>query len=122
MSIKTWKVKEDSTTGIQIGEAFIQIVVSAGSEGSPGSNRDVAPSGVGFHITEKAVHIQGPVHFLDGPDKNTYGALWRPQSGWRQMFPSSIAYPNPNLIMDPQLVVFIEHMAKSVQWMATAMV
>jgi len=43
MSIKTWKVKEDSTTGIQIGEAFIQIVVSAGSEGSPGSNRDVAP-------------------------------------------------------------------------------
>lgn len=121
MPIKTWKVKEDSTTGIQIGEKFIQAVVSSGSEGKPGSNRDVQSSGVGFHITEKATHFQGPVHFLDGPDKNTYGAMWRPQSGWQQMFPSSIAFPNPNLNMEVQLITFMEHMIKSVQWMSTGL-
>lgn len=107
MPIKTWKVKEDSKTGIQIGESFIKAVV--------GTNEN---EGIGFHITEKATHIKGPVHFLDGPDKNTYGGLWRPQSGWKQMFPSSIAFPNPNLRMEVQLIQFVEHIAKCVQWMA----
>lgn len=110
MPIKTWKVKEDAKTGIQIGENFIQAVVGKGDS-----------EGVGFHITEKATHFQGPVHFLDGPDKNTYGAMWRPQSGWQQMFPSSIAFPNPNLNMEVQLITFMEHMIKSVQWMSTGL-
>jgi hypothetical protein len=111
MPVKTWKVKEDAKTGIQIGEDFILGVVGNGDS-----------TGVGFHITEKANHIQGPVHFLDPPEAHSYGAMFKPTSGFRQIFPSNLAFPNPAMKLEIQIMRTIEHMIKSVQWMSMGLV
>jgi len=89
MSVKTWKTKEDAIAGIQVGDAHVTMAVSDGKK--------IA----GIHADESGLYLRGKISILTQPQHIRVGGFWVQNSAWRQMFPSSIAFPNPALVMKP---------------------
>lgn len=104
MGIKTWKAKEDSSAGVQVGDNHVQATV--------GTANDVN----GLYVDESGSYIRGKLSIMTDPGQIRVGGLWTQQSGWIQMFPSTMAFPNPNLVLSPPIHGAAQ-MAQAVNWM-----
>jgi hypothetical protein len=102
--VKTWKDKEDSAAGIQVGNNHIQATVATANDQN------------GIFINESGVYLRGPLSIMTAPEQIRVGGLWVHATGWQQMFPSTMASPNPQLYLSPPLAG-IADMAKAVSWM-----
>ena len=104
MGKKTLKAEPDSATGVQVGKDHVTIAVGVGED-------DVN----GVHVDESGVYIRGPVSIMTQPENIRVGGFWIQQTAWRQMLPSSIAFPNPVLKMKSSFAN-VEDMVQSVAW------
>jgi hypothetical protein len=106
---KTWKYKEDSPAGIQVTDKSIQATVAT------------ADSLNGILIDESGTYIRGKMSIQAMPDEIRWGGFWVEQSAWRQMFPSTTAFPCPRLVLSPP-IKGIEDMVQGVAWMMSLLV
>ena len=104
MGVKTWKAEQDSDTGIQVTDGSVQATV-----GTPNG-----PNGI--FVDESGTYLRGKISLMTAPEQIRVGGLWTQATGWQQMFPSTMAFPNPNLIISPPLKG-ITDMAQAVSWM-----
>ena len=104
MSTKTLKTSQDAKAGVQVGKNYAQVAVGVGDS-------DVN----GIYVDESGVYIRGDVSMMTTPENIRVGGFWVQQTAWRQMLPSSIAFPNPNLKMKPSMSNF-ESMVGAVAW------
>ncbi len=104
MAIKTWKVKEDSDTGIQISDHSVQATV-----GTPNDNN-------GLFVDQSGTYLRGPMSIMTTPEQVRIGGLWTFATGWQLSFPSTMAFPNPVLYINPSLQG-VTDMAQAVSWM-----
>ncbi len=104
MGVKTWKANQDSTAGMQVTDGSVQATVAT----VDGSN--------GLFVDESGVYLRGKLSLMMNPEQIRVGGLWSQPSGWLQMFPSTMAFPNPNLLISPPLKG-IADMTAAVSWM-----
>jgi hypothetical protein len=104
MGKKTWKVDQDATAGMQVTDKSVQATVAT----VDGVN--------GIYVDESGTYIRGKISLMTNPEQIRVGGLWTQPSGWQQMFPSTMAFPNPNLIISPPLKG-VRDMALAVNWM-----
>jgi hypothetical protein len=104
MGRKTWKADQDATAGMQVTDASVQATVAT----VDGAN--------GILIDESGLYLRGKLSLMMNPEQIRVGGLWSQSSGWLQMFPSTMAFPNPNLIISSPLKG-INDMAQAVSWM-----
>jgi len=104
MAVKTWKSKQDASAGMQVSDNSVQATVGTVN----GVN--------GLYVDESGVYIRGKLSLMVNPEQIRVGGLWTQPTGWQQMFPSTMAFPNPNLIFSPSLKGASD-MAQAVSWM-----
>ena len=104
MSKKTWKASQDATAGMQVADNSIQATVAT----ADGVN--------GLFVDESGCYLRGKLSLMVNPEQIRVGGLWVQPTGWQQMFPSTMAFPNPNLILSPP-IQGISDMAQAVSWM-----
>jgi hypothetical protein len=104
MGKKTWKANQDATAGMQVTDGTVQATVGTVN----------GPHGV--FADESGVYLRGKLSLMAMPEQIRVGGLWSQQSGWIQMFPSTMAFPVPNLLIDPPLKG-VADMATAVGWM-----
>jgi hypothetical protein len=102
--IKTWKANQDATAGMQVTDGSVQATVGT----VDGVN--------GLFVDESGCYLRGKLSLMMNPEQIRVGGLWTQPSGWQQTFPSTMAFPNPNLILSPPLKG-IADMAIAVSWM-----
>lgn len=106
---KTWKYKEDSPAGIQVTDKSIQATVSTANDVN------------GILVDESGTYIRGKISIMAMPDEVRWGGLWVEQSPWRQMFPSTTAFPCARFVLNPP-VKGIEETIQAVAWMMSLLV
>jgi hypothetical protein len=104
MGVKTWKAKQDATAGMQVTDDSVQATVSTIN----------GPNGI--FVDDSGLYLRGKMSMMMAPEQIRVGGLWTQTTGWQQMFPSTMAFPNPNLIISPPLKG-ISDMAQAVSWM-----
>ena len=104
MGVKTWKAEQDAAAGVQVTDGSVQATVST----VDGAN--------GIFTDESGLYLRGKLSMMMSPEQIRVGGLWAQQTGWQQMFPSTMAFPNPNLVISPP-IKGITDMAKAVSWM-----
>ncbi len=109
MATKTWKSSQDSVAGMQVGKSHVTASVA-----TPG---DVN----GIYVDETGTYLRGKLSIMTMPEQIRVGGLWVQQSGWMQMFPSTLGFPNPNLVLAPS-TKGITDMAQAVAWMMSMLV
>jgi len=110
MAVKTIKLSEDGKAGIQIEQNTVSLVAT-----------DAAGDAVGIRADETGVYIKGPLSIMTSPSQIRVGSFWVQNSPWRQMLPSSIAFPNPVLKMNMPMKGF-EDLIQTVQWFSSLLV
>jgi hypothetical protein len=101
--VKTWKTSEDSQTGMQIGDTHAEVVVGSGGITN------------GLYVDESGTYLSGKMSILASPDQIRLGGLWCMNSPWMLMFPSTMAFPIPTLMISPP-ISGITKMATQVAW------
>jgi hypothetical protein len=104
MPKKTWKVSQDAPAGVQITDESITIAAR-----TPG---DVN----GVFVDDSGVYLRGKMSIMTMPEHIRIGGLWTQQSAWAQMLPSTLGFPNPNLVFNPSMSG-ITDMVEAVSWM-----
>jgi len=106
MAVKTWKLAPESVAGMQVGEEHVTACVAVSGDVN------------GIYIDKTGTYIRGKLSIMTAPEQIRVGGFWTQQSGWMQMFPSSTAFPNPNLILSPP-IKGIEQIVKAVAFMTS---
>lgn len=109
MGVKTWKASQDATAGMQVTDGSVQATVAT----VDGVN--------GLYVDDSGVYIRGKLSLMTNPEQIRVGGLWVQPTGWQQMFPSTMAFPNPNLLLSPPLKGVAE-MAQAVSWMMSLLI
>lgn len=103
MAQKTIKARQDSESGLQVGENHITAVVNTASDVN------------GIHIDESGVSLRGKMSLMVMPENIRVGGFWTQNTAWQQMLPSTMAFPVPNLIINPP-IAGLKTMAEQVAW------
>lgn len=106
---KTWKNKEDSTAGIQVADDSVQATVATPNDLN------------GILIDDSGTYIRGKISIMAMPNEVRWGGFWVEQSPWRQMFPSTTAFPCARFVLSPP-IKGIEDMVEGVAWMMSLLI
>jgi len=108
-TIKTIKSKPENATGIQVGDTHCEMTVGSGGTTN------------GVRVDETGVYISGNMSLMASPDQIRLGGLWTFNSPWMLMFPSTMAFPIPTLMISPP-ISGIAQVAEAVAWAMSMLV
>lgn len=103
MGTKTIKTNPESATGLRVGDNHI--IASVANSGSP----------KGLVIDESGTYVNGPMSLITMPENIRVGGFWTQNTAFLQMLPSSMAFPVPNLLVNPPLQG-VQEMVDAVNW------
>jgi len=109
MAVKTWKLRSDSSAGMQVGKSEASVSVATAGDVN------------GLYVDESGTYLRGKLSIMTAPEQIRVGGLWIHPSGWQQMFPSTMAFPNPSLILSPGLSG-IADMTQAVSWVMSMLI
>jgi hypothetical protein len=83
---KTFKLGPDSAAGVEVTDRNATLIAD--------KDNFVA-------VDQSGVYIVGPQSWVTTPENIRVAGLWTQNTAYRQMIPSTVVTPIPNLIVDP---------------------